>query len=35
MKTGLLHETVGETPLIKIKSLSDRTGCEIFGKAEF
>ena len=26
---------VGNTPLIKIKSLSEATGCEIFGKAEF
>ncbi|KAM9990202.1 hypothetical protein ACTFIY_006247 [Dictyostelium cf. discoideum] len=28
-------ETVGNTPLIRIKSLSDATGCEIYGKAEF
>ncbi len=27
--------TVGETPLIRIKSLSEATGCEILGKAEF
>lgn len=26
---------VGRTPLVKIKSLSDITGCEIFGKAEY
>lgn len=26
---------IGHTPLVKIKSLSDRTGCEIFGKAEY
>jgi cysteine synthase A len=35
MKTGFIHEVIGETPLIKIKSLSEITGCEIFGKAEF
>jgi cysteine synthase A len=28
-------DAVGNTPLIRIKSLSDRTGCEIYGKAEF
>lgn len=28
-------DSVGNTPLIRIKSLSDMTGCEIFGKAEF
>jgi cysteine synthase A len=26
---------IGNTPLIKLKSLSDATGCEILGKAEF
>ncbi|KAJ4345683.1 Cysteine synthase 2 [Didymosphaeria variabile] len=26
---------IGDTPLIKIKSLSEATGCEILGKAEF
>lgn len=26
---------IGNTPLIRIKSLSDATGCEILGKAEF
>lgn len=26
--------TIGNTPLIKIKSLSEETGCEILGKAE-
>ncbi len=35
MLTGNVFETVGHTPLIRIKSLSDLTGCEIFGKAEF
>lgn len=28
-------DTIGNTPLIRIKSLSDFTGCDIFGKAEF
>lgn len=27
--------TVGNTPLIRLNSLSDETGCEILGKAEF
>ena len=27
--------TVGNTPLIRLKRLSDETGCEILGKAEF
>ncbi|PIS10824.1 MAG: cysteine synthase A [Bdellovibrio sp. CG10_big_fil_rev_8_21_14_0_10_47_8] len=35
MKTGSVSQVVGGTPLVKIKSLSDATGCEIFGKAEF
>jgi len=35
MKTGLVSQIVGDTPLIKIKSLSDLTGCQIFAKAEF
>jgi len=32
---GNVWESVGNTPLIKIKSLSAMTGCEIYGKAEF
>ena len=28
-------DTVGNTPLIRIKSLSELTGCEIYAKAEF
>jgi len=28
-------EAVGHTPLIKLRRLSDETGCEILGKAEF
>lgn len=35
MQSGLLQTAVGNTPLIKIKSLSESTGCEIWGKAEF
>jgi len=26
---------IGNTPLIRLRSLSEETGCEIFGKAEF
>ena len=33
-KAGL-ESCIGNTPLIKIKSLSDETGCEILAKAEF
>lgn len=29
-----IEECIGNTPLIRIKSLSDATGCEILGKAE-
>ena len=32
---GSVWDNVGNTPLIRIKSLSDATGCEIYGKAEF
>lgn len=35
MKTGLVSDIVGQTPLVKIQSLSKHTGCEIYGKAEF
>jgi len=34
IKTGI-EGTIGNTPLLKIKSLSDATGCEILAKAEF
>lgn len=30
-----LESCVGHTPLFRIKSLSEATGCEILGKAEF
>ncbi|MBC7421165.1 MAG: cysteine synthase A [Bdellovibrio sp.] len=35
MLFGNVSEIIGETPLVKIESLSKATGCEIFGKAEF
>ncbi|MEQ1877880.1 MAG: cysteine synthase A [Bdellovibrionia bacterium] len=35
MITGNVWDAVGETPLIKIQSLSELTGCEIYGKSEF
>ncbi len=35
MLVGNTSSIVGQTPLIKIESLSEITGCEIFGKAEF
>ena len=28
-------ESIGNTPLIKLKAASDLTGCNIYGKAEF
>ena len=30
-----LPDAVGKTPLIRLKAISEATGCEIFGKAEF
>lgn len=30
-----IEDAIGNTPLIRIKSLSDATGCDILGKAEF
>ena len=30
-----LVSLIGNTPLIKLKALSEDTGCEILGKAEF
>jgi cysteine synthase A len=35
MISGTVSQVVGQTPLIKISSLSELTGCEILGKAEF
>jgi cysteine synthase A len=34
IKNGFL-DTVGKTPLIRLNSFSEETGCEILGKAEF
>ena len=34
MVTGKVSEVIGQTPLIKIHSLSELSGCEIFAKAE-
>ena len=28
-------ETVGNTPLIRLREVSEKTGCDILGKAEF
>jgi len=28
-------ETIGNTPMIRLRRVSERTGCEIYGKAEF
>ena len=33
-RTGFI-DTIGNTPLIRLATLSDETGCEILGKAEF
>ena len=30
-----LADAVGKTPLIRLRRVSEETGCEIFGKAEF
>lgn len=35
LRTGRVWDLVGNTPLIRIESLSKLTGCNIFGKAEF
>ena len=35
MLKGSVWDVVGNTPLIRIKSLSEMTGCEIYGKAEY
>jgi len=35
MRVGTLDQIVGQTPLIELSSLSQKTGCRIFGKAEF
>lgn len=35
MNTGIISQIIGSTPLIRLKTLSQKTGCNIFGKAEF
>ncbi|WP_374032780.1 cysteine synthase A [Bdellovibrio bacteriovorus] len=35
MQAGSVSDVVGHTPLIKLQSLSQITGCEIFAKAEY
>lgn len=35
LRVGSVWDLVGNTPLIRIKSLSQLTGCHIYGKAEF
>ncbi len=35
MALSTLCETIGNTPLIRLHTLSEATGCEILGKAEF
>jgi len=34
VRDGLI-EAIGNTPLIRLRRISERTGCEIYGKAEF
>ncbi|MCB1044789.1 MAG: cysteine synthase A [Acidobacteria bacterium] len=34
-RIGMVWDAVGNTPLVKLRSLSALTGCNIFGKAEF
>ena len=34
VRQGFL-ETIGNTPLVRLKAASEATGCEILGKAEF
>jgi len=35
MRVGNVPGVIGQTPLIQLDSLSQKTGCQIFGKAEF
>ncbi|NND40350.1 MAG: pyridoxal-phosphate dependent enzyme, partial [Pseudomonadales bacterium] len=30
-----ITELIGNTPLIRLKKISEQTGCDIYGKAEF
>ena len=34
MRAGFV-DAVGHTPLIKLRRISEETGCEVLGKAEF
>jgi len=34
VRSGFL-ESIGNTPLIRLRAASDITGCDIYGKAEF
>ncbi|MGA7996927.1 MAG: pyridoxal-phosphate dependent enzyme, partial [Bradyrhizobium sp.] len=34
LRTGFL-DSIGNTPLIRLRMASEATGCEIYGKAEF
>ncbi|MDA0241677.1 MAG: cysteine synthase A, partial [Proteobacteria bacterium] len=29
------EDTIGNTPLIRLRDASEQTGCDIYGKAEF
>ena len=35
LRTGRVWDLVGNTPLIRLESLSKLTGCKIYGKAEY
>ena len=35
METTNIINQIGNTPLIKLKQVSDLTGCNIYGKAEY
>ena len=35
METTNIISQIGNTPLIKLKQVSDLTGCDIYGKAEY
>jgi len=35
MVTSTLIKQIGNTPLIKLKKISELTGCNIYGKAEY
>ena len=34
-QTTMLAELIGNTPLVYLREVSERTGCHIYGKAEF